>query len=350
MHTGEDVTVRVWVELSGENVALAEAELDALVERLGGERGASDPRVPPAWRPRIVPDLRSAAELARRLALARRVAVPWDDRSLRELAVRLEAEGASGGTAAFRSIGSTRRPALDPPGRALADAFVRGGGRIDLERPDRRFRVGEDAQGNPLVAEEIGSIDRRAYTARRMPALPFQRPVSLPPRLGRAAVNLARIGPGERVVDPFVGTGALLIEAALIGARVSGVDRDPVMVQGALRNFAFAGVEAQSLTVADAAAAFAPAEGGLWDAVVTDPPYGRASTTGGESPEALVSRVLPRWAELVRPDGRVVVVVPGGPAPLAAPWELELAVRDRVHRSLTREFRVYRRRGAGGVS
>ncbi|HUI38863.1 MAG TPA: DNA modification methylase, partial [Thermoplasmata archaeon] len=81
------------------------------------------------------------------------------------------------------------------------------------------------------------------------------------------------------------------------------------------------------------------------DAVVTDPPYGRASGTHGERPELLVSRVLPRWAEKVRAGGRVVVVLPGGPDPLGPPWRRVYSIPDRVHRSLTREFRVFERPG-----
>jgi tRNA (guanine10-N2)-dimethyltransferase len=158
------------------------------------------------------------------------------------------------------------------------------------------------------------------------------------------AANLARVRTGDRVVDPFVGTGALLLEAALLGARVTGVDRDDEMVRGALRNFAQVGRPADAFTVGDAADAF-PAPGGVgWDAVLTDPPYGRASGSGGEPPSELLRRVLPRWAERVRAGGAVVVVVPGGDDPLGEEWVRTVGVPDRVHRSLTREFRVYERR------
>lgn len=337
------MTVRVWVELSGENPALADAELDAVVGRLGGQTVPSAAEAPGGWRAADLPDLDAAGELGRTLALARRLAVPWVERGYDELTSRFRREGRGGKSAAFRSISSPRAPDLDPPWRDVAAAYVTAGGRIDLDRPDRRFRVGTDARGDPFVAEELSPVDRRSFSDRRMPNLPFQRPVSLPPRLGRVAVNLARVGAGGRIVDPFVGTGALLLEAALLGIRVSGVDRDPLMIRGALRNFASSGVSADALRVADAAESFRPVPGGLWDAVVTDPPYGRASGSGGEAPARLLARVLPRWADLVRPDGRIVVIVPGGDDPVDPPWKRELVVRDRVHRSLTREFRVYRR-------
>ena len=116
------------------------------------------------------------------------------------------------------------------------------------------------------------------------------------------------------------------------------------MVRGTLKNLEFLGVAASALKVADAADAFEPAVGGPgWDAVVTDPPYGRASGSAGESPEALIARTIPKWAEKVREGGRIVLVVPGGPDPLAPPWRRVVAIPQRVHRSLTREFRVYER-------
>ena len=98
------------------------------------------------------------------------------------------------------------------------------------------------------------------------------------------------------------------------------------------------GVVAESIVVADAGAAVPD---GPYDALVTDPPYGRASPTGGEGVEALTRRVVTRWAAAVRPTGRLVVVSPGGADPVGPPWRRVASIPDRVHRSLTREFRVY---------
>jgi tRNA (guanine10-N2)-dimethyltransferase len=217
------------------------------------------------------------------------------------------------------------------------------GGRIDLEQPDCRFWLVADAAGSDRWLEEVGGVDRRAFTARRISTLPFQRPVGLAPRLARAAANLARVTSGSCVIDPFLGTGALLAEAALLGARVVGIDRDPRMVQGALQNFAHLGVEAEELVVGDSGEVELRGSEGPFDAVLSDLPYGRASGTGGEEAAHLAHRVIPRWAERVRPGGRVVLVVAGGEDPLSAPWQRVVSVPVRVHRSLTREFRVYER-------
>lgn len=333
---------RYEVEISGENPALAVAEVAGAVEALGGTVPPdADERPRPGLVGVELRDDPQAVALARRLALAHRVLRPWPLGDESAVLARFTAEGASGAAAAIRPAGAPRGSAghLGRFGRAYRD----GGGRIDLERPARRFFVGEGAPNGWRVGEEIAAIDRRAFDARRMPRLPFRRPVSLPPRLGRALVNLARVRAGDRVIDPFLGTGALLIEAALIGARVSGVDRDATMVRGAMRNFAHLGLRLERAEVADAQFA-AGAEPSSVDAVVTDPPYGRSSGSGGEEIDRLLTRVLPAWADRVRDGGYFACVAPIDAIALGPDWSSVASVDDRVHRSLTRGFRAYQRR------
>jgi putative methyltransferase (TIGR01177 family) len=334
-----------WVELSGENLPLARAELEGAVAALGGA-GPDPDATGPAANVALVslPDVEAARTLAGRLALARRVLDPFEESGAPELRRRFLREGRSAATASIRRVrGSPSSPAGEDPIHTLAAAYLEGGGSIDLDDPRRRFWTISGPGGAERAAVEVGPVDRPRMEERRMPKLPYRRPVSLPPRLARVAVNLARVRPGDRVVDPFVGTGALLLEAAVLGARVSGGDLDPEMVRGTLRNLAAFGYEPERLAVVDAASPFRPPGEGRWDAIVTDPPYGRASGTRGEDPVELLARALPGWAERLRPGGRVSVVVAGGPDPLREPWVRLHSIPDRVHRSLTREFRVYAR-------
>ena len=334
-----------WVQLSGENLALARAELAGALRALGGDTAPEDgaTALGPDMVRIVLPRPEDLVALASRLALGRRVLREVPSSGAADLSERIGREGAKGGSASFRALRAGRAPLATPQAHSLAAAYRSGGGTIDLGAPHRRFRVWEE-EGSPVRAfEEVGSVDRAALQRRRMPRLAYQRPVSLPPKLGRVAANLASVRPGDRVVDPFVGTGALLLEAALLGARVSGGDQSVEMVRGALRNLSSLGISADELRVGDAGEAFPPRGGGGWDAVLTDPPYGRASGSRGEPPQELLRRVLPRWADLVRPGGAVAVVLPGGPDPLPEPWVRAVSVPDRVHRSLTREFRVYRR-------
>jgi len=329
-----------FVELSGEAPALALAEVSGAVEALSGWVGASGPPNVAGLVPVRLADAPSLAELARRLALARRVLVRVGSEGAVEGAARVE--GGAGRSAAFRRLGQPGATA-DSDVRAAGAAYVSGGGSIDLETPTVRYWIAGMASGGAVLLREVAEVDRSDAASRAMPRLPFRRPVSLPPRFARAAVNLAAVRAGDRVLDPFLGTGALLAEAALLGARVYGLDADAAMVRGALRNLSHLGVEAVAVTEGDArTVAFAGAPV-LFDAIITDPPYGRASASVGAEPSRLVREVLARWQGFVRPGGKVVVLSPGGPEVLPRPWVEDLRVPVRVHRSLTREFRRYRR-------
>ncbi len=337
-------TVIVWAELSGENPDLARAEVVGAAEAMGGLSAGNAPAPPPAGHLAVdMPDVARVRALADRLALTRRLSIPWEVVGEEPLRARLRQEGASGRSVAIRwskhAPGSHDLGAL----RRLGTAYREGGGTFDLRHPARRFWLHRTAEDRLRLSEEVAVVDRTAFTARRLPRFPFQRPVTLPPRLARAAVNLARVRAGDRVVDPFVGTGTLLLEAALVGALTFGIDRQAAMIRGTLRNFEYVGRHPEQLLQTDAevgATYFSP---GAFDALVTDPPYGRASPTGGEPPDALVGRVLRAWSDRVRAGGRLVVIVPAELGPLPVRGALEYSGRHRVHRSLVREFRVYRR-------
>jgi tRNA (guanine10-N2)-dimethyltransferase len=102
---------------------------------------------------------------------------------------------------------------------------------------------------------------------------PFFRPVSLEPRLARAAVNIAAGISEGYVVDPMCGTGGILIESAITGRKTLGIDFDPIMVDGTKENLQWAGVSAE-VKREDATRFQLPNN---IAAIVVDPPYGRNS-------------------------------------------------------------------------
>jgi len=335
-----------FVEVSHESLPLAEAEAVCGAEAVGGGGVAAGAPFPGLVAVEV-PDTTALRELANRLALARRCLRPVPEAG--ELLAAARQEGARGQSAAFRRIGRPSGGGTDEGVLSSGRAFKAGGGSIDLDRPERRFWVARGADARDHLLEEVAAIDRTAPSQRRMPLLPFRRPVSLPPRLARAAVNLARVTPKDRVLDPFLGTGALLAEAGLLGGRLYGMDRDPAMVRGALQNLAYLGVAADELVVGDARNVDFADPSQRFSAIVTDPPYGRSSSTGGEGAAELVRQVLERWSHRLTPDGRLVVIVPAGGA-ASLPGTPRFHVPVRVHRSLTREFCLYERAGATGNS
>lgn len=221
-----------------------------------------------------------------------------------------------------------------------AGGVLAPGRRVEMEGPADVVRILLAERAH--VALQLAEVDRTLFDARHVRHRPFFSPVSLHPRFARALVNLARVKPGDRVADPFAGTGGLLVEAGLVGAQVAGADLDPDMAEGAARVLRHYSLQGQVLVgdVADTLRQLAPL-----DAIVSDPPYGRASTTAKEERTALYTRALAAMHAAVKPGGRIAVVFPDAAADKLAPAGLVLEERhvQRVHRSLDRHFLVFRR-------
>ena len=66
-------------------------------------------------------------------------------------------------------------------------------------------------------------------------------PTQKPDQLGRVLARMANIGPGDVVLDPFVGSGALLVGARERGAQVLGCDIAPLAIRQATVKLGAAG-------------------------------------------------------------------------------------------------------------
>jgi tRNA (guanine10-N2)-dimethyltransferase len=155
-------------------------------------------------------------------------------------------------------------------------------------------------------------------------------------------VNLTRVKRGQTLLDPFCGTGGILIEASMIGAKVLGSDIAEDMAGGCVANLNHFHAPFDKVDVSDIgdiASVF-----GKVDAVATDPPYGRSASLWKEGKSSLYARAMDAFAETVRTGGRIGVVFPG---PLDHPRE-ELILTEshvqRVHRSLSRHYFLFTRR------
>ena len=199
-------------------------------------------------------------------------------------------------------------------------------------------------EGVAVVGVVLARQDTRGFHERRPGRRPFFKPGPLSPQLSRVLVNLSRLSPGDLFLDPFCGTGGFALEACLSGARACLCsDIAPEMARGSTVNLAHYGVYGRSV-VLRADAARLPLRDGSVDALSTDPPYGRSTTTAKRSYEELVGLFLREAYRVLRPGSCVVYA---GPA-VRKPWRLaeeagfEVAERHQmyVHSSLTREVVV----------
>ena len=179
------------------------------------------------------------------------------------------------------------------------------------------------------------------------PRRPRKRPVfhpsTMPPKIARCMVNLARATPGSSFADPFCGVGGILIEAAVIGCNVVGIDADARMLRGARRNLRYFDLEALGYVNADART---PPIGRGVDAMATDPPYGRGSSTKGVKMSTLIREFLNQASNLLEKNGHLCIAMPAEVDVESYAHDGGLIVEEqhlaRVHRSLTRRFTVLR--------
>ena len=144
--------------------------------------------------------------------------------------------------------------------------------------------------------------------SRKVSERPFFSPISLHPKYARALINLTGVKRGGTVLDPFCGTGGIVIEAATMGMKAMASDFDPEMVDGTLENMDYFGLEIAGYEVCDVSDI--PSLFSDIDAVVCDPPYGRSTKTGGEAIDTIYRKAAEAIPKVLSPDGRIGMVLP----------------------------------------
>ena len=221
---------------------------------------------------------------------------------------------------------------------------LKGKVKVDLKKPDVWFLgiiYGQRFFFGPLVA----SRNREGYLNRRGPLRPFFSPCAIDPKVARVMVNLSRTSGGDLFLDPFCGTGGLLLEAALVGSRPIGLDIDVAMSTGCRQNLihydlpSFGGL-------ADARAP--PIRSNGVDAIATDPPYGRSSSTKGEKIGTLIRDSQEPLSAVLKPGGYLCFALPlkrfKEDLILSSLFSVVESYTMRIHRSLYRHILVLRRR------
>ncbi len=164
---------------------------------------------------------------------------------------------------------------------------------------------------------------------------PYFSPISIHPRIARAMVNLSNCNEKEPLIDPFCGTGGILIEAADMGLEVTGIDLKEKMVEyskGNLKHYGFKG----NLINSD----FGEITNQSFSSIVCDPPYGIASTTGGENIKDLMERSLDVFQRKLNRGQRLVIAV-SNPDIIKHPnLKLLNMFEWYIHKSLTRNIIV----------
>ena len=231
--------------------------------------------------------------------------------------------------------------------REVGALIKRMGYEVDLKKPKKTF-VLLFTRHKCFLALLLHSIEKKRYEQRKPHLRPFFSPGVIMPKLARVLVNLSAVKAEDILLDPFCGTGGILIEAGIVGATPIGMDIQAKMVRGASQNLLFYHLKGHLIT-ADATGI--PLRANSVDAVVTDLPYGRVSLISGginaKSRALFMERLYEEaMGEIYRvlKRGRKAVIVFNSPTlySLFPVFGFNIVERHeyRVHRSLIRYIAV----------
>ena len=173
---------------------------------------------------------------------------------------------------------------------------------------------------------------------------PFFYPGSMSPKLARCMVNLSRVKAGQLVLDPFCGTGGILIEAGLIGCKVVGSDVNWKMKNGTAINLDYCGItdyrtfhlDVRELKMYEKVAG-----------VVTDPPYGISTSTGDIDGDDIFKEFFHAIYHNMADDAYLCMASPHyvdlNPMIDDVGFELVEQYSIKMHRSLTRIISVIKK-------
>jgi tRNA (guanine10-N2)-dimethyltransferase len=211
---------------------------------------------------------------------------------------------------------------------------------VNLTHPEIELRavVTDDIA---YIGIKKATLDTSHFQKRRGHFRPFLLPITLHPKIARSLVNLSGIKKHETLLDPFCGTGGILLEAGLLGIHVIGSDIEKKMIDGCRKNLEFYHLKNFTLFCADIADVSKHVSS--VDAIVTDFPYARATTTKGEQLKQLYNRAFINISQILKKNRRAVIGFSN--EEILSVGKNYLTVLEKYsivsHRSLTRYFIVY---------
>ncbi|UCD04163.1 MAG: RsmD family RNA methyltransferase [Candidatus Woesearchaeota archaeon] len=204
---------------------------------------------------------------------------------------------------------------------------------VNLKNPKTTIYVFLTNQ-NFYITKLIWEVKSHRFRDREPKSKPAFHPTILRPWLARLLVNLARTK--KELLDPFCGTGSVLIEAALIGAKVTGSDLDTRMLKRAKKNLDFYKLKAEldKIDATKLSQHFKKAK-----SIATDPPYRRSSFSSKEDISELYNIFLKEVGKILQ--GYISLMIPKG-IKINIPESLETVGKADlyVHGSLTRRILI----------
>lgn len=212
--------------------------------------------------------------------------------------------------------------------------------KVDLDYPEKVIRVVITDEGAYVGFVIYDDLHKR-FNIRKNEFRPFRTNLSLAPNYARFLVNVARVKEKDTILDPFCGSGSIVMEASAMGINANGMDIDKDMIAGAKLNLKHFSLDA-SLHVGDVSNITKYFDS--VDAIVTDPPYGRSAFINKEKVSELYIRSFAEFKKLVKSGGYISIILPHYDHIKIATKYFKLIEyhKVKVHRSLDRYFCVFK--------
>jgi tRNA (guanine10-N2)-dimethyltransferase len=319
--------MRLLFELSGENPTLPFAELACVGKVLDSRLQVAVVEVP---------DSKDTHRLAMTQVVAEYLGeceptLPAFQKLLKDLAIETR-QTFAGRAKKVHGGCHERNPCSQREFERLIGTMISGP--VSLDNPETEYRaiLSED---RCYFGKVLYSINRGTYDLRNPGKRDFFHPGVMMPRMARTLINLTCAHSGDSLLDPFCGTGGILIEAEMLGMRALGSDFDPMMISGSRQN-----VTSSDLMLADAT--HLPFGMQSLDAVVTDFPYGQSvCIKKNDTMAELYADTLDEIHRILKTGNRAVVVTHKDISDIASDHMTVLQHHEqRVHKSLTRRILV----------
>ncbi len=217
---------------------------------------------------------------------------------------------------------------------------IGGTGRISFKNPD--FRIRAILMDKWYLCVVIYERNKKSFEDRRAPMRPFFSPVSLHPKYARYLINTSGTVEKDTVLDPFCGTGGILIEAAMLGRNIIGNDSSLNMVMGTKLNFKYFKIEDYKVYNKDISELELEYP---VDAIVTDMPYGRSSGIDNHDIVGLYRESFKKFYQMLKSKHMCSIIINNVEYLKYARdyFTIENIVPVYQHKSLVRQFVVIKR-------
>ena len=203
-------------------------------------------------------------------------------------------------------------------------------GEVDLKKPEQEFYL---ILAKRAYFTKLIWTNQDKFAERKANKRPSPHPTSMNPKLARALINLAN--PKKEVLDPFCGSGGILLEAGVLGLKSIGLDIDENMILRSKDNLKHYNIKESELLTQSALDWTTPVE-----CVVTDVPYGKSSKLKEEL-KGLIKKFLTHYHKLTK----IIVLV--APKTMDAEkiaksngWNVKNSFFMYVHSNLTRQILI----------